>query len=211
MPAMPAARRTLTLSMPADAYGMPAPNVTLLWRCLRCLQLAEPSHCRCLPMPMGCLHPQKPCFGDACDACSSQNPHTVDACRSLQDASTQRNHALAMPAMPAAHRTLTLSMPADAYGMPTPNETMTLVMPTMPAARRTLTLSMPADAYGMRTPNETMTFVMPAMPAARRTLTLSMPAASTNITLKMPTASCRYASNSQTPQRLQCVTMYAKS
>ena len=92
MPAMPATRRTLTLSMPAVAYGMPAPTKTMLWRCLRCLQLAEPSHCRCLPKPTGCLHPTKPRFGDARDACSSQNPHTVDACRCLRDAYTQRNH-----------------------------------------------------------------------------------------------------------------------
>ena len=53
---MPAARKTLTLSMPADAC--------------RCLQLAKPSHCQCLQLPA--------------DAYSSQDPHTANACRCLQ-------------------------------------------------------------------------------------------------------------------------------
>ena len=53
---MPAARKTLTLSMPTDAC--------------RCLQLAKPSHCQCLQL--------------LADAYSSQDPHTANACRCLQ-------------------------------------------------------------------------------------------------------------------------------
>ena len=75
-------------------------------------------------------------------------------------------------------------MPAEAYGMPTPNETMTFAMPVMPAVPKTLTLSMPAEAYGMRAPNETTLWRSLQLPAAHRSPTLSMPASA----YRMPAA-----------------------
>ena len=78
---MPAARETLTMSMPTDAC--------------RCLQLAKPSHCRCLRMPA--------------DACSSQTPHTVNACSCLQMHTAPKTRTLPMPADACSSRMCVLN------------------------------------------------------------------------------------------------------